>query len=100
MSNHTTPTTDPQRPAHLTRRTFLGVALGALPAAALPGGTLAGIWPKSELDRVVDEPWTLTLDGNVLWDRADDRAVRVPTLRGLIADLLPEIEGAIGRDRA
>jgi len=98
MSKHTNPHTAPQRPARLTRRTFLGVVLGALPAAALPGGALAALWPESELDREVDEPWLLALDHETLWDPAGDGAARVPSLRSIIADTHPAILTASGRE--
>ena len=67
-------------PASLSRRSFLQIVLGTLPAAALPGGTVAALWPAAELEREVAEPWVLALDDTVLWDPAYDGALRVPTL--------------------
>lgn len=76
----------------LSRRGFLGVVLGTLPAAALPGGALARLWPESELDREVNEPWVLALDHETLWDPADDEPIRVPSLRVFIEEQYGEEE--------
>ncbi|MFT5732536.1 MAG: hypothetical protein ACJA2W_001416 [Planctomycetota bacterium] len=84
---------------HLSRRTFLQVALATLPAAALPGGELDWLWPESELDREVDDPWVLALDGEVLWDPAFDVGPRrVPTLRVYLDDRYPGIATAQGSE--
>lgn len=65
----------------LSRRTFLKVALGSLPAAAFVPGPLSLLWPKTELTRPVAEPWILALHGGMLWDPDDEYDLRVPTLR-------------------
>ena len=81
-----------------SRRTFLGVALGTLPAAALPGGAFAQLWPKSEFDRKVDDPWVLALNDGSLWDPAMDGPIRVPTLRSVLDDQFPGIATAQGSE--
>ena len=86
-------------PASLSRRSFLQIVLGTLPAAALPGGAVAALWPAAELEREVCEPWVLALDGTVLWDPAYDWALRVPTMRELIAEDYPEILTARGKQQ-
>lgn len=75
----------PEDHTDLSRRSFLGIALGTLPAAALPGGALAALWPADERDRDVDAPYLLLKDGRAIWDPAGEVHCVEPTLRELLA---------------
>ena len=83
---------EPTEAPLLSRRTFLKVALGTLPAAAVVPGPFSLLWPKSGQGRPIEEPWVLALDGYQLWDPEEDYRLRVPTLREWLD--VPETPGS------
>lgn len=68
----------------LTRRSFLGIALGTMPLAATTGGLFAFLWPRRAKKRPVAEPYLLCFDDGRVWDPDQELYCVRPTLREVL----------------
>lgn len=68
----------------LTRRSFLGIALGTMPLAATTGGLFAFLWPRRAKKRPVAEPYLLCFDDGRVWDPHQELYCVRPTLREVL----------------